>query len=163
MHAICQRFNPDFCQCTHPCFDSARGTIGILPTTFKVRACGPMKGRAQARYEKLLGVAHGQDLSSHAQDCRGQGTSRSPHNFTLATPRSEALVESHVLPWSALSRRVPYSGQKWRRASRRAVYLPSLARIGKSFAYRKISCDRMDAAVSGLAKCMTERPFLNSF
>lgn len=41
--------------------------MGILTTTFKVRACGPKKVRAQARYEKLLGVAHGEDLSSHAR------------------------------------------------------------------------------------------------
>lgn len=50
-----------------------------------------MKGRAQAGYEKLLGVAQGEELSSHAQDCRVQGTSRPPHNFNLATPRSKAM------------------------------------------------------------------------
>lgn len=87
--------------------------MGILTTTFKMRACGPMKVRAQARYEKLLGVAHGEDLSSHARRIVGAKELPGLRITSLSLHLAhypEALVESHVPPWSAPSRRVPFSG-----------------------------------------------------
>lgn len=82
MHAICHRFK---LLSTHTpvFFDSATGTMGLLPTSFRVSASrGPMSVWVQqASCGKLLGW---QDSRSLAQHCQDQGTSRScSHLFSL--------------------------------------------------------------------------------
>lgn len=79
----------------------------------------------------------------------------------------EALVQSHVLPWSAPSHRVPFLGREWRRASRRAVSLPLSCQYRKEFlpiAIRKISLRPYARGGLGLRKVQDGgEPFLNPF
>lgn len=114
-----------------------------------VRTEDPLRSIVRTKERPGLGVIYSRYTSSlHFSQC------------------PEALVQSHVLPWSAPSRRVPFLGRERRRASRRAVSLSLSCQDRKEvlpIAIRKTSLRPYARSRLGLRKYRTGEPFLKPF